>query len=550
MKPLTTPEFIERAKAVHGIEYDYSQVQYVNAKQKVKIICGKHGAFEQIPNNHLNGRGCPVCARRVPYTTETFIVAARTVHGDRYDYSKTNYNSKSIEIICRVHGVFSQSSSSHLAAHGCPKCGGSATSNTEDFVAKAKKIHGSKYDYSKAEYVKATHKISIVCPSHGEFEQTPNSHLNGNGCPICRARGNSDKFRSTTEDFVAKAKKIHGGVYDYSHVRYRTALEKVKIRCLEHGMFEQTPNNHLAAHGCPTCIRAVSSQEAILQNRLSDLGISFQTSKRGLLEGWRELDLYIPEHKLAIEVNGLYWHSEANGKQSDYHYQKTVECKRKGIRLLHFWENEVSEKTDLVMSMIEQRLGKSKRLYARKLTVVGITKDQAKEFLDANHLQGYTNCKIAYGLQTNKGRLAAVMTFGVPYINRNYQWEIKRFACHAGITVVGGASRLWAHFLRTHNPKSVLTYADLRISQGQLYRMLGFSLIRRSKPNYVWVKGYEILSRYQTQKGKLKSLLGSQFNEDLSEKQNMQKLGYSRLFDCGNLVFGWRAQSPLVGSTP
>ena len=150
MKPLTTPEFIERAKAVHGIEYDYSQVQYVNAKQKVKIICGKHGAFEQIPNNHLNGRGCPVCARRVPYTTETFIVAARTVHGDRYDYSKTNYNSKSIEIICRVHGVFSQSSSSHLAAHGCPKCGGSATSNTEDFVAKAKKIHGSKYDYSKA----------------------------------------------------------------------------------------------------------------------------------------------------------------------------------------------------------------------------------------------------------------------------------------------------------------------------------------------------------------------------------------------------------------
>ena len=181
MKRGTTEEFIEKARKVHGDRYDYSKVDYVNAKTKVCIICNRRGEFWQTPNAHLNGQGCPICGndRRTSAkksNVEEFIEKARKVHGDKYDYSRTEYvnNRTNVCIICPTHGEFWQVAASHLSGHGCPKCkseriSSMLASNTDEFIERARRVHGDKYDYSMVEYANSKAKIPIVCPKHVSF---------------------------------------------------------------------------------------------------------------------------------------------------------------------------------------------------------------------------------------------------------------------------------------------------------------------------------------------------------------------------------------------
>lgn len=184
----TTERFIEKAKSVHGNKYDYSKVVYVNAKTKVEIICPIHGMFEQSPDKHVNSMcGCPQCAGNKQATTEAFVQKARLIHGFTYDYSLVKYvnNRVDVGIICPEHGLFWQSPTNHLSGRGCPHCANNIKLSTDEFLAKAKAIHGKKYDYSQVIYCGNRIPIKIICPIHGVFEQRPYAHLSGVGCPIC-----------------------------------------------------------------------------------------------------------------------------------------------------------------------------------------------------------------------------------------------------------------------------------------------------------------------------------------------------------------------------
>ena len=252
---LTTKDFIKKAKGIHEDKYDYSKVKYKNTETKVTIVCPMHGEFEQLPSNHLRGKGCPKCSNNIKSTTEKFVRKAKEIHGDKYDYSKVKYKNTEtkVTIICPVHGEFEQRPGMHLRGNGCIKCAVYFRSNnkkltTEDFIKKAKEVHGDKYNYSKVDYKKTNTKVTIICPFHGEFEQTPNIHTQGSGCPMC---GGSAKL--STEGFIKKAKEIHGDKYDYSKVDYRGNKIKVTIICSIHGEFEQPPSNHLQGQGCPNC---------------------------------------------------------------------------------------------------------------------------------------------------------------------------------------------------------------------------------------------------------------------------------------------------------
>ena len=180
-------EFNDKARKVHGDKYDYTKVKYVNANTKVCIICPEHGEFWQTPNNHLSGKGCYKCSGCYVPTTEEWIVSARKIHGDKYDYSNVEYvnNSTKVCIICPVHGEFWQIPINHIKGYGCPKCGGNYIPTTEEWIASARKVHGDKYDYSKVKYVNNKTKVCIICPEHGEFWQTPSDHKQGAGCPKC-----------------------------------------------------------------------------------------------------------------------------------------------------------------------------------------------------------------------------------------------------------------------------------------------------------------------------------------------------------------------------
>ena len=194
----TTEQFIKEANTIHSNKYNYSKVIYTNAHTKVCIICPEHGEFWQTPDNHLHGKGCPKCkfdalTNKNRKSKKQFIIDAKLIHDNKYDYSKVKYvntNTK-VCIICPEHGEFWQTPANHLKNHGCPQCAFEKNKdvnrgNLGSFIKNAKKVHGNKYDYSKVEYINNRTKICIICHKHGEFWQTPHSHLCGCGCPNCQ----------------------------------------------------------------------------------------------------------------------------------------------------------------------------------------------------------------------------------------------------------------------------------------------------------------------------------------------------------------------------
>jgi hypothetical protein len=267
---MNTETFIERAKLIHGDRYDYSKVDYHGGFIKVKIICKKHGEFEQKAYKHLIGQGCTECYRdkqrafKKDFSNYEFIEKAKNKHGNKYDYSEINYQGvlSIIKVRCDKHGWFETEAYKFLRS-GCAKCGyerqgNSIRSNTEKFIKKAKLIHGDKYDYSKVDYIRADKRVKIICKEHGEFEQMPCTHLDGAGCSECGKLIKMKKYRIkipmiTTQEWIKKAKSIHGNKYDYSLVDYQGCQTKVKIICKEHGEFKQIPSAHLKGNNCPKC---------------------------------------------------------------------------------------------------------------------------------------------------------------------------------------------------------------------------------------------------------------------------------------------------------
>lgn len=198
----TQEQFITSCRNVWGDKYDLSQIEYKGWYDKIKVICPEHGAWYPIANNFVRGHGCIKCrgeqsSVNLASNTEEFIAKAREVHGDKYDYSKVIYknNKTKVTIICPEHGEFEQMPNSHLEGKGCRKCAQNEMSNNKDFIEKASKIHRNKYDYSLVEYCGNKTKVKIICPTHGVFEQAPNHHLKGVGCPHCQ--------RSTGEEQVS-----------------------------------------------------------------------------------------------------------------------------------------------------------------------------------------------------------------------------------------------------------------------------------------------------------------------------------------------------------
>jgi very-short-patch-repair endonuclease len=183
-----TELFIAKAKKIHGDRYHYSNVNYVNAKTYITIICREHGAFIQTPSNHLSNYNCQKCANNFKLTTELFINKANVIHNNLYDYSKVNYINADtpITIICNEHGEFQQIPDFHINRKcGCPKCSNNVKLNLIEFIEKANKIHNDKYDYSKVNYTNNKNNIVIICNQHGEFIQQPYVHLLSHGCPSC-----------------------------------------------------------------------------------------------------------------------------------------------------------------------------------------------------------------------------------------------------------------------------------------------------------------------------------------------------------------------------
>lgn len=262
MAKFTQDEIIVQFRKTHSNRYDYSLVEYLGDGVKVKIICSVHGIFEQAAGAHKRGSGCRKCAIdeiKPRQSKESLIKQFRMVHGMKYDYSQVVFKGViyKIKIICPIHGLFEQRATMHKKGQGCAQCMYDGKRHSEEQVVKKfRKVHGSRYDYSLMKYVNTDTKIKIICDEHGVFEQTPDHHINGCGCPKCTGRG------KTWEEVLVGFDKIHGNRYDYSESEFEMVTKKIKIKCSVHGNFFQTPQNHIVGKGCGKCAGVVPYTQA------------------------------------------------------------------------------------------------------------------------------------------------------------------------------------------------------------------------------------------------------------------------------------------------
>jgi hypothetical protein len=490
-------------------------------------------------------------------TRDAFLNKANLIHNNKYNYTETEFNTLRdyIKIICPEHGEFTQRANAHLDKQGCRKCRNSSVgdrfrSNKEEFIKEANILHDNKYNYDKFVYI--TDKISgiIYCPTHDlEFEQTPNNHKRTKeGCPKCSRELHAKLKRNSLEKTIELCESVHGvGVFDYSQIPNNVhSHDRVHITCNTcGGTFEQLMYSHSnIGNGCPIC--KVSKDEIQLGKFITnELGLDIIRSDRKTLEG-KEIDILIPSHNIGIEINGNYWHSDLIAKHDRlYHLNKTEKARTEGIQLIQFFGDEMYNKNNICLSIVRNKLGLAERIYARKCTVKEVSVDDKNIFLNTNHIQGADASKIKLGLYLNN-ELVSVMTFGTPRYNKMVEWELIRFCTKLNTCVIGGASKLYKHFIKTHTPKSIISYADKRISDGNVYDILGFSHTHDALPRYYYMhrKNYlKRLHRSNFTKDRIKKLYPEVDIQSNDEWTLMQTLGYDRIWDCGNKVYVWTVKN-------
>ena len=311
-------------------------------------------------------------------------------------------------------------------------------------------------------------------------------------------------------------------------------LACLKCGCEFHYKFNKGKD---ISRACPHChpftqSRAEEEITNFIRKVLPDATVL--NNYRGLISP-QEVDIYIPSHNLAIEFNGLYWHSEDQGKDKRYHLDKTIACEEKDAQLIHIFEDEWRDKQQIVKNRLRHLLSAtSHKIYARTCDIRNVDSQLASKFLNKYHLQGATNGSINLGLYKN-GRLVALMTFCKSRFNKKYNWELLRYCTIGSFSIIGGASKLFKHFVSNYSG-SIISYADRRWSNGNLYKQLGFSQLTSSAPAYYYVRDDVRYNRIKFQKHKLATVLET-FDPELSEFQNMIINGYERVWDCGNLVY-------------
>lgn len=431
-------------------------------------------------------------------------------HGNLYNYEKTVFTTlkNKVIIICKEHGEFTQRADGHLNGQKCPLCKNNGKKSTEQFILESKTKWGDQYDYSITEYINKNVKIKFICNNHGIIEQIPLDHIK-RGCFLCNKK-RENKY--TIETFTKKANEIYNFKYDYSEVKFKSILDKVKIKCPEHGIFEVRVVRHLNENQkCPKCdkekIVFIKKFELFFFKEFIDY---IQTC---------EIDFKISNNKFAFNNFNLIIHDIE--QVFDYEYEENT---------IYIYSYEWLNKKDIVKSRIMNLLGKNNKIGARLCKIRNLSQKEKTQFLKENHIQGNDHSKIFYGLIFNN-KIVACMTFGESRFNKNYKWELIRYCSKLNMNVIGGASKLLNYFIKNYSG-SIVSYADKRWSKGDLYKKLGFQFDGFTNPGYFYYKNNQLYNRIKFQKHKLTKM--GNYDISLSETKIMQLNGYLKISDFGN----------------
>ena len=504
--------FIENAKRLlPDRDYDYSLVvdMYTNNRTKVCIIdnainpkTGKpYGRFMVSPGNLLKGKGHPQrrgerISKAKSFTTDEYVRRCMEVHKDEnLDYSNVVYKGAHEKVYIIDHdinpdtgeeyGGYWQEANSHLRGcvhpdKGRQKCINAQRLTIDKIREKISMMFPDKgYIIPDQEYINNRAKIKVVCPKHGEFMAPADALLAGKGCPVCGC----------------SISKAEDEIYNYL-IGFFDKSEIVR-RC------------------------------------------------RNILSDNKEIDIYIPSRKVGIEYNGIRWHSEEFGKDRHYHIGKLEDAEGKGITLIQVFEDEYLMHKDIVLSKLRHVLGLDlglPKVMARKCVVREIKRrDEAKEFLDRYHIQGYGSATVNLGCY-HEGRLVAVMSFKQ---ESRGMWNLTRFASNTNVVCQGVGSRLFKHFVREYDPFEVKTFLDRRWEHridDNLYVKMGFVVDRYEAPDYMYTDGRGT-GRYH-KFGFRKQILHRKYGLPLTmtEREMTEKLGYHKVWNCGLIRYIWKKE--------
>jgi hypothetical protein len=337
-----------------------------------------------------------------------------------------------------------------------------------------------------------------------------------------------------TDEFKKKCKIYYLQKYGVEH---QSNVEEVQRRIQETCIEKYGVNTYLNTQHSRNSVKNYnrSSHEKEICDWLDVLNINYEHSYRKLIAPLL-VDIYIPDYKLAIEFNGLYWHSEYS-KTKDYHLNKTLLCKDKGIQLIHIWEDDWLNRKDVFKSILLNKLSKiDNRIFARKCKIEELNNETTSLFLNNNHIQGYSNFSNSYGLYYN-GELVSLMSFGYRATNGKKEYELIRFCNKLNTSVIGAASKLFSYFIKKNtNIDMIISYADISIFDGDIYTKLGFKYSHRSAINYWWVVKGIRKHRFNYNKSKLVKM---GYDPLKTEVEIMHEIGNYRIYGCGQDKYIW-----------
>lgn len=566
---LTQDQFIDKVRKAGFAEdlWDLSEAEYLNNSTLVKIRCKKHNhTFTQLPATIFRGQsGCVKCVeekygvKRERSLKDALKEASEKLE-DLLDFSLiTSYEGydQELEVICKVHGTTHKTKWMYLfrGKTPCPACKPSRISKgqidkvtLEDYIKSIPEDNRSNlgnFDLSKASYIGSKTPVPVRCIKHDVwFEQTLYSIYKGhNNCPQCL----KDNLSLGKEEFVKRSEVTWGkGRYDYSGVNYVNYTTHVEIRCVEHDhIFYQAPESHsLGFQGCRRCdMVGESKAEHELIDFLGNLGIIFKHGDRTLIKPL-EVDILIDSHKLAIEYNGTYYHSDKM-KSKSYHKEKQELINQQGYELFTIWEydwrNPIKQK--VIKRMLKNRLGKGcdKKVNARSCSIVTVDSDTAHSFFEMNHIQGKSGggYSFSWGLENN-GELVAVMSFKK---RAHSFWELVRYTTSENVR--GGASKLFKYALNNLPDGDIVSFSNTEMFTGGLYEKLGFLKDKELQPDYkVYHAKTDIHHKSKWRRSvipmRLKEIGKSDLNfipetDKRTEWQIQDEVKAFRLWDCGKI---------------
>lgn len=495
---------------------------------------------------------------------DKFVAEATTHHNGKFLYFKQFYKNRSSKTVvqCTDCGGYSYPIGlDHLKAKsgaGCIHCfnrqrsekvrlakGGDWSTAFSQFPEDKKK----NFSFFPETWVDSCTPFKVICNNCGS-ERWPlkqNFIRAKTGCKVCSDILSGVNRRESLENFISRCVTRHGDKYDYSqvdlspkglHSVITVGCKAVTKKGIPHKPFQVAAYDHLAGHGCPTCGRTLSEAELELASILREYGMKVESNNRIKLEG-KELDLYLPDKQIAIEIDGLRWHSDLFKLLKTDMLRKTVKCEELGIRLIHVLGDEWASNKEKCISWVLAQCGIHHKVSnARETVVKQVSAVDAVKFAETRHMQGGgPSPSISYGLfDKQTGGMLAVMFFDSRNVNPG-EIELTRF-CSDGL-VRGGFTKLLRAFINSNQDKysSIVSFSDRRWSQGKIYQTSGFTLEGNSKPRYWWVKHQTRHHRRWGQRTNLEKVLPN-FNESLSESENCRANGYSKLWDCG--LSKWR----------